>query len=219
MSTFLGHIHYWLYNKIRRVVERERMIYEKAEEMCGETAEELRAQVWQTYGKPLPDVDLGELIDQTNIHGWLQRQVNVAETREGAFIKELLDTCGDSGRSVVEAAFKEHGTSCGKHAQEQGGTVGANGIYKALNDYLLNGMPCDQGDMMVVNTPDKVVWESEVCLQEPNWARAGVDVKTMKGFYQKWLAGFVKGINPAFSYSQTADTLKGDPVNRHEIVR
>ena len=69
MSAFLGHIHYWLYNKIRRVIEREQLIYEKAEAMCGTTAEELREQVWQSFGEPLADVDLIDVIDQSNIHG------------------------------------------------------------------------------------------------------------------------------------------------------
>jgi hypothetical protein len=221
MSAFLGHIHYWLYHKIRRVAEREQMIYEKAEAMCGPTAEELRAQVAQTYGEPLPDVDLAELIDQTNIHGWLQRQINVAETREASFIKELLEMCDSGGREVVEQAYAEHGTHCGKHAQAQGKYQPdtAGGIYKALQDYYLNGMPCDQVDMVVENTPEKVVWEGDVCLQEGNWKRAGVSAQAMKGFYQKWLAGFVQGINPAFTLTQTGDTLKGEPVNRYEIFK
>lgn len=221
MSDFLGHIHYWLYHKIRRVAEREQMIYAKAEETCGTTAEELRAQVWQMYGEPLPDVDLAEIIDQSNIHGWLQRQINLAETREAAFIKELLDTCGENGRDMVEQAYTEHGAHCGEHAREQSQYQPdtAAGIYKALQDYYLNGMPCDQSDMVVENLSDKVIWEGSACLQEANWKRTGVDAKIMKGFYQKWLNGFVTGLNPAFSFVQTADTVKGDPVNRYEIIR
>ncbi len=66
MSAFLGHIHHWLYNKISRVAEREQLIYEKAEEMCGATAEELREQVWQIYGTPQPDAKLEEIIDHNN---------------------------------------------------------------------------------------------------------------------------------------------------------
>jgi len=222
MSAFLGHIHYWLYNKIRRVVEREQMIYEKAEAMCGNTAEELRAQVWQTYGEPLPDVDLSELIDQSNIHGWLQRQINIAETREAAFIKELVDNmCGDAGRAVVEEAYAEHGAVCGKHAKELGkyNADTAEGIYRALQDYYLNGMPCDQVDTVAETSADKVVWEGAECLQAGNWKRAGVDAAMMKGFYQKWLNGFVQGMNPAFSYSQAADTVRGDALNRHQIAK
>ncbi|MPM21624.1 hypothetical protein SDC9_68068 [bioreactor metagenome] len=219
MSAFLGHIHYWLYNKIRRVVERENLIYSNVEQRFGPEADEIRQQVWQTYGEPLPDVDLAELIDQSNIHGWLQRQINIAETREATLIKELLEMYGDEVKTIIEEAFDKHGAICGQHAKASNSYNAAEigGLYKALNDYLLNGMPCDQGDMVIENTPAKLVWEGEVCLQEGNWSRAGVDAKLMKQLYQRWMTSFVESLNPGFTYRQTADTLAGDKVNRHEF--
>lgn len=221
MSAFLGHIHYWLYHKISRVVEREQLIYQKAAELCSATADELQAQVWQIYGAPQLDKKLEDIIDHNNIHGWLQRQVTIAETREAALIKELFDVCGDGAGRVVESAYEEHGRLCGQHASNQDKYDGmtARGIYQALNDYVLNGMPCDQGDIVITNEADKVIWEGAVCLQERNWVKAGVDRNLMKALYHKWFAAFVTSLNPAFAYSQIADTLKGDKVNKHQIVK
>lgn len=221
MSAFLGHIHYWLYNKIRRVIEREQLIYEKAEAMCGTTAEELREQVWQSYGQPLADVDLIDVIDQSNIHGWLQRQINIAETREAAFIKELIDTCSSAGQDIVESAYAEHGAVCGGHAKEQGKyrLDQADGIYQALQDYYLNGMPCDQADTLVENSAEQVIWQSGECLQAGNWKKAGVAAAVMKTNYKEWLTAFVKAANKDFSYQQIADTTKGDPFDKHSISR
>lgn len=221
MSAFLGHIHYWLYNKIRLVIKREELVFAKARENCGDTAEELRDQVWQTYGQPLPDVDLGDLIEHGNIHGWLQRQINLAESREAALIKEMLEVCGGDAEAAIRRAFAEHGEECGRHAagQNKYETDRADGIYQALNDYLLNGMPCDQADVMVASSADQVVWESNTCLQEPNWKRVGISAKTMKKLYQEWTQNFVRAINPAMDYTQTADTAQGDAVNRYEIRR
>lgn len=221
MSAFLGHIHYWLYHKIQRVAEREQLIYQKAEELCGATAEELQSQVWQIYGEPLLDTKLEDLIDHNNIHGWLQRQITISETREAAFIKELIETCGSTAHGIVLAAFNEHGKLCGTHAKAEGkyDAQTAEGVYQASNDYLLNGMPCDQGDAVTVNEADKVIWEGESCLQERNWVKAGVDKILMKECYQNWFAGFVKAFNPTFTYSQTADVLNGDRVNRHQIAK
>ena len=221
MSAFLGHIHYWLYHKISRVIEREQLLYEKAEELCGATAEELQTQVWQIYGAPVENKKLEDLIDHNNIHGWLQRQITIAETRESAFIKELVDACGESAHTLAQSAFAEHGKACGEHAKAQGKyeTQVANGIYQALNDYILNGMPCDQGDAITVNEADQVIWEGKDCLQEKNWAKAGVDKNLMKELYQTWTLGFVTALNPTFTYKQTADTLKNDNVNRYEIVK
>lgn len=221
MSDFLAPIHYWLHKKIRLVIAREQLIYDKAADVCGLAAEEIRALVWQIYGQPLPDSELSELIDHENIHGWLQRQINIAESREAALIKELLDMCDQGARQVIDEAFYEHGLHCGEQAscQHEYELNNAEGIYKALNDYYLNGMPCDQIDVLVEMTADKVIWESSACLQESNWRRTGVDANTMKGCYQNWLAGFVAGANSEFIFQQTKDTLRGDPVNRYEIKK
>lgn len=221
MSAFLGPIHFWLYKKIRLVIEREELIFQKAEALCGSTAEELRDQVWQSYGQPLPDVDLSQLIDQNNIHGWLQRQINIAESREAAFIKELLDTCGTTARDVVTETFQEHGQQCGEQAKAKGSydLGSAPGIYQTLNDFYLNGMPCDQGDAVVQEEPDKLSWESEKCLQEPNWKRVGVDNKAMAEFYLGWLKAFVTAANQEFAFKRLASRLLGDTVDRYEISK
>jgi hypothetical protein len=221
MSAFLAPIHYWLFNKIQRVEKREQRLFDLASDMCGSTAEELREQVWQSYGEPLPEKDLSEMIDQSNIHGWLQKQINIVETREAAFVKELSGMCGDAGTQTAEKAFAEDGAECGADAKatERYDLNSANGIYQAMNDYFLNGMPCDQADMLVENTTDKVAWQGGACLKEKNWTRAGVDVKTMTGLYRAWFTGFVNAANIAFRYEQTGDILKGDTVSRHEISR
>lgn len=221
MSAFIGPIHYWLYGKIRLVSEREEYTYNKVYETCGSTVEELREQVWQTYGEPLPDRDLSELITHDNIHGWLQRQINIVESREAAFIKELLAICGSAAGDLIEQAFLEHGKQTGEHAKLQGkyDISTAPGIYKALNDYYLNGMPCDQSDMVVSSQADSVVWETGVCLQEPNWKRVGVDISTMTKLYQNWLKEFVSGTNAEYCFRQVSDRLTGDTINRYEIFR
>jgi hypothetical protein len=221
MSAFLAPIHYWLFNKIQRVEKREQRLFDLASDMCGSTAEELREQVWQSYGEPLPEKDLSEMIDQSNIHGWLQKQINIVESREAAFVKEMTAMCGDAGLQTATKAFAEDGDACGSDAKESGryDLSTANGIYKAMNDYFLNGMPCDQADMLVENSADKVVWQGGACLQEKNWTRAGIDAKPMTSLYRAWFVGFVQAANPAFAYAQTADILNGDSVSKHEITR
>ncbi|MDF2568456.1 MAG: hypothetical protein K0R55_60 [Sporomusa sp.] len=221
MSAFLAPIHYWLYNKIRHVIEREQKIYERADSLCGGTAEEARSQAWQSYGEPLPEADLSIHIDQSNIHGWLQRQINVAESREAAFIQALVDNCGDAAIDLARKVFSEHGAHCARHAdaQDKYETSTATGIYKAINDYYLNGMPCDQADAVIESSPDKMVWESAVCLQDPNWKRAGADGKMMKNLYNEWLTSFVSILNPGFAFQQSADTKAGSATNRYEITR
>lgn len=220
MSAYLGFIHHWLYNKIKLVAEREELVYHKAMEVCGVAAEELRGQVWGTYGEPLPDKDLSELIDPGNIHGWLQRQINAAETREAAFVHGLIEACGDNATAAIKEVFARHGKQCGEHAGKQGKyeTTSAEGIYKAFTDYFLNGMPCDQNTTVVASTSEQVIWEGAGCLKQKNWSRGGIDVTLMRSFYLEWMKGFVEGLNPAFTHRLIADTFTGSAANRHEIA-
>jgi hypothetical protein len=220
MSAFIGPIHYWLYEKIRVVSQREACIYEKAVEMCGLKVEEVREQVWQIYGEPLPNDDLSEIIDPNNIHGWLQSQINIAESREAAFIKELLNMCGGTAHDLIERGFSEHGKLCGEKAKALGkyDVSTAPGIYKALNDYYLNGMPCDRADRVVNSQADSILWDIGVCLQEPNWKRVGMDDKMMANFYQAWLKAFVDGINTAFAFRHIFHD-RDTGTNRYEICK
>lgn len=217
MSAFIGPIHYWLYEKIKLVADRENYIFNKAYELCTLRAEELREQVWQVYGVQPSEKDLSELIDHDNIHSWLARQIKIVETREAAFIKELLDACGDSLRAAIEEAFTQHGNRVGKNAKLSGkySLNTASGIYKALYDYYLNGMPCDQSDMVVKNELDHVIWQA-TCLQAANWKQSGSNFDTMMGFYVSWLTAFVSAVNEEFSFRQDA---AGSSINRFEIYR
>ena len=199
MSAFIGPIHYWLYGKIRLVDQRQEYLREKVGEMCGSTAEELWEQVTHSYGEPLPEKDLSELIAHYNIHGWLQRQINLAESREAAFIKELTDTCGGAAEDLISRTFAEHGKQTGEAVAASGryDLGSAAGILKALNDHYLSGMPCDAGDCVM-------------SIHQPNWQRTGVDASDMRRYYERWLKDFVKGANSKFTY-----VLNGE---QHQII-
>ncbi|WP_110955471.1 hypothetical protein [Anaerosinus massiliensis] len=217
MSAFIGPIHYWLYGKIKIVNQREAYIFEKASELCGSTAEELRETVWQTYGAPLPDTELSDLIDHDNIHGWLHRQIQLAESREAAFIKELLATC--AAQDLIKESFIQHGKMIGKAAKDAGkqDVSNASGLYKILNDFYLNGMPCDQGDMIVSSTEEELIWESDTCLQAPNWKRAGADSALMMEFYQNWIQAFIHEVNPAYNFERIQQ--ENESVFRYKIYK
>ena len=203
MSAFLGPIHYWLYRKIKLVNEREDLLYNKVYEMCGEMAEETRAVIWDTFGSPPPDVDLAELIDHSNIHGWLQKQITLAEIREAALVQAITERCGQAAMDLALETFAAQAELCGAAARKQEKYIvdSAAGIYAALNDNRLNGMPCDQPDTVLENTAERVVWESGPCLQTRNWVTGGVDSALMERLYQRWLNAFCFGNESQFFLS------------------
>ena len=210
MSAFLGHIHYWLYKKIQLLVERENLILEKTRRVVDDLADELHEISIDTYGAPIDAATpLEDIIDHNNIHGWLSGQINVASVREAAFIKDMLDTnSGDDAVLVVAAildAFAVQGKACGTVAKESLEDVNAPSIYNALQNFYVNGMPCDGGDQIVEDSADTFTWVGDHRLQAPYWRTAGIDPQFMQLAYQTWFEAFVKEIAPGFELLTTDD--------------
>lgn len=210
MSAFLGHIHYWLYKKIQLLVERENLILEKTRRVVDDLADELHEISVDTYGAPIDAATpLEDIIDHNNIHGWLSGQINIASVREAAFIKDMLDTnSGDDAVLVVAAildAFAVQGKACGTVAKENLEDVNAPSIYNALQNFYVNGMPCDGGDQIIEDTADTFTWVGDHKLQSPYWRTAGVDPQFMQLAYQTWFEAFVKEVAPGFELLTTDD--------------
>lgn len=210
MSAFLGHIHYWLYKKIQLLVERENLILEKTRRVVDDLADELHEISIDTYGAPIDAATpLEDIIDHNNIHGWLSGQINIASVREAAFIKDMLDTnSGDDAVLVVAAildAFAVQGKACGTVAKENLEDVNAPSIYNALQNFYVNGMPCDGGDQIIEDKADTFTWVGDHKLQSPYWRTAGVDPQFMQLAYQTWFEAFVKEIAPGFELLTTDD--------------
>lgn len=210
MSAFLGHIHYWLYKKIQLLVERENLILEKTRRVVDDLADELHEISIDTYGAPIDAATpLEDIIDHNNIHGWLSGQINVASVREAAFIKDMLDTnSGNDAVLVVAAildAFAVQGKACGTVAKESLEDVNAPSIYNALQNFYVNGMPCDGGNQIVEDTADTFTWVGDHRLQAPYWRTAGIDPQFMQLAYQTWFEAFVKEVAPGFELLTTDD--------------
>lgn len=210
MSAFLGHIHYWLYKKIQLLVERENLILEKTRRIVDDLADELHEVSVDTYGTPIDAATpLEDIIDHNNIHGWLSSQINVASVREAAFIKDMLDTnSGDDAVLVVAAildAFAVQGKACGTVAKESLEDISAPSIYNALQNFYVNGMPCDGGDQIIEDKAHTFTWVGDHKLQSPYWRTAGVDPQFMQLAYQTWFEAFIKEVAPGFELLTTND--------------
>ena len=141
MSAFLGPIHFWLYNKIG-----------KQEDLTNAIASHAERNGWiedqAKFTKDLPALE--DVIDVSNIHGWLQGQIHDAETRYA----DLIGTVWNAERSE-----EIHGTAYnfGKtHAL--GATISPTEAYKAFEDFFVNGMPCDRVNAVVSESADELSW-------------------------------------------------------------
>lgn len=151
MSMFLGPIHYWLYNKINN-----------QEKLTAAIAAEASKNSWisnaSEYTKELPALE--SVIDESNIHGWLQSQITDAEMRYASLIALL----GDKFDEIKALAF-DFGKSNAVDAKAD-----AEGIYKYFEDFFVNGMPCDHVNSVVAQGEDSLTWKmsQDIHAQNPH---------------------------------------------------
>lgn len=199
MSDSLAQIHHWLFNKIKIVNSRENLIMQKFSDQA-DTVEIVREMVNQSIGAVSLNQELDQIIDHNNIHQWLQKQINLVESREAYVIKELINMMGHDIRGTIEETFKKDGFSYGKEAVTfSKGVTTAPELYQTLNDYYLNGMPCDQCDIVKQISPNIVIWEKEHWQQEQIWQRIGAQTSLMEELYLIWLKSFISGANCSFT--------------------
>lgn len=129
MSAFLAPIHFWMYDKILIAQELTFKLEEKF--LNKEEREEVESLFPCLYSK-----DLEEVIDQSNIHGWLHTAVSNVEIRFAYIVKTLLDR-GISLEEIKKVAFEY-----GKSFPEQE-VSSLKDAYELLMDILLDGLPCD----------------------------------------------------------------------------
>lgn len=200
MSAFLGPIHHWLFNKIRLFEALEQETIKKLSEKYGEDILNIHQSAEEKYGSLIPQQDLESLIDTDNIHGWLQHKIKVAEIRQAATYREILQKHGDAIVPILLESYQKQGSACGRMVKNELGETTAIELYKQLNNYLLDGMPCDHVNNVTSSTPERLEWITTQCLHKPYWKEAGMDEDIMYSLRFEWVRSFVEAANPAFTY-------------------
>lgn len=194
MSAFLGPIHFWLYNKIQF---QEKLIDElvRFAKEQGWSAEDLAAKYCSKDRRKLDEV-----IDESNIHGWLQSRIHDAEGRYAALVLELAGNDADRLAKLKDAAYQFG-------ASQKLTAATAPEAFHQLDDLLLDGMPCDQVNRVCGSDENQVVWERTLDIHSSYWQGQGQ-------IYYELRQALVNGLLAATGYQllQPAET-------RYEIVK
>ena len=182
MCAFLGPIHYWLFTKIQRqedlTMALQKAVLSKADQPAFQAA--MASACGEVETRSLDDC-----IDAGNIHGWLQQQVSIAELRFAFLTTKLLQSGQTNLQQLGQAAFIA-GTQNMMIAED------AQTAFQKLNDILLDGMPCDQVNEMVSQSPEQVVWRQTQCLHREYWESVGGDVSIYNMLRDKWISGMLE---------------------------
>lgn len=200
MSLFLGKIHYWLFKKITWFENLEEKILEFAGKN-GFNTDEIKEDIYSRFGRPTEKKPLEEIIDTTNIHGWLQGRINSAEARQAALITLIINKDSEYKKELVEL-FKTQGESAGNEYKSASIPNSPIEMYNALNEYILEGMSCDRVNEVTENNENEIVWETTQCLHSVHYEAEGGDVNNFYDLREEWIKAFVKSLNNAFIFEK-----------------
>lgn len=199
MSLFLGKIHYWLFNKIQWFEILEEDIIEVAKEE-GIYTYEIRDKINKRYGEKLPNKPLEDMIDTGNIHGWLQSKINSAEGRMAAWISEIINN-SEKGINKIERVYINQGIKAAREVVAEGKSFEkAEELYNLMNDYILDGMPCDRVNEIIDSSEEMIKWTRRICVHKDIWNAENIDVKYFYDFRGLWIKAFISELNKDFEY-------------------
>ncbi len=205
MSLFLGKIHYWLFNKILWFEALEKEMIKLAKEE-GIDIDTLRKPILEKYGEETKNLPLEEIIDTSNIHGWLQATIHSAEGRMAALTKIILEKEGS--KEALEKLYIAQGVLAANEVRESGTDLEtAPEIYNSINDYILDGMPCDRVNEVLSSSDAEVIWTRTICVHKDIWEQEGVNVDLFYELRSLWIKSFVNAINNKFSYIEENNTF------------
>jgi len=184
MSAFLGPIHYWMYDKINMQEELLRRFAKKAQEAG-----------WLDSVMDFVNNDIQPLeavIDEANIHGWLNSHIESVEKRYAELTVKVLTSHQERLEDLKAIAFQ-----LGKE-QAAAADSTASHCYKRIEDCTLNGMPCDGVNIVTDKNEDHFSWEQRFDVHGQYWTQAGGDAADYYALRNQLIAGIL---------SQTSYTL------------
>ncbi len=196
MSKFLGPIHYWLYTKIQVQEEILKGIYTLAETK-GYNSAELKKQSEEKFGAAETS-ELSEVIDETNIHGWLQGRISSVESRLALTVTTLLNENVLNIDEII-SVFENNALETAKAVEKKPENVSE--VFSSIYNNLLSGMPCDRVNEVVDSSDNSVTWIKSVDIHSKYWDIVGGDVENFHKCIKHWIDAYVDGLNAGFIHT------------------
>ena len=206
MSLFLGKIHYWLFNKVLWFEGLEGEIIKLAKDK-GIDVEKLEAEINSKYGAKTPNKNLEDMIDTSNIHGWLQEKIHSAEGRMASWTKVILENNQDYILDMRKV-YEKQGVSAANEAKESLENINAETIFNSMNDYILDGMPCDRVNEVIDSSEESIMWKRRVCVHKDIWENEGISVDVFYELREHWINAFVNTMNNNYEYCKLEDSIQ-----------
>lgn len=198
MSLFLAPIHSWLFNKIRLYEELEQTVIKSHLEIFGEDVNNIVNEGINKYGDFLEEKPLEDMIDLTNIHGWLQGRIQAEESRSAYVFGKLHEKYGQQSKEITIKESEKQATKC---ANNESGLESAEDVYATLNNYILEGMPCDRVNTVTEKDDNHLVYVQGSCIHRPNYELGQGNLEYMYDLRDAWVKSFIENLSPKYTYN------------------
>lgn len=200
MSLYLAPVHFWLFNKIKLSESLERDLEEALTNKFGNDVYSISCSSLKEFGNFTEDKPLDEIIDTSNIHGWLQDKVSNTELRTAYLLTNVINTFGEEALETALEVYKKQGCMCGNEIKEKNENENALLLFKGINNYILDGMPCDNANSILVKSDNLVEWENKKCIHKPYWDKVNGNITYFYNLRDQWTKSFITAANKDFSY-------------------
>ncbi|KAJ50871.1 hypothetical protein BD780_003686 [Clostridium tetanomorphum] len=200
MSLFLGKIHYWLFDKIRWFEGLEKEIVDWAEDKGDFPIHNWKNEIYGKYGEPTENKPLEDIIDTSNIHGWLQDKIARAEGRQAAWVTRIINTSEEYKNELINI-FRVQGNKLGKEYGKKFTPLLPVEVFNILNDFILEGMPCDRVNEELENDENIYKWRMRVCLHTAYWEEEKGNVDNFYELREEWIKSFISALSNNFIYN------------------
>ena len=184
MSSVVGPIHHWMYNKIKVLEEMVGAVIILAKE--NGWSETLEAETEEAVGK----TEFGTLEDQIdvdNIHGWIQSLVELEETRFAYVVMHLIRDHEDRFSHIQNKLFQ-----LGNEMNVGKGSTAVD-VMGNIDGLLLNGMPCDGVVQVVEKRDDLVETITTKKIHESFWVEQGGTNEIFDSLIDSYIEGILDG--------------------------
>lgn len=201
MSAFLAPIHTWLFKKILLAEELEKSLKEVYIDKYGDIAKDV-VEKSIAYGSPIDTTkNIEDIIDKSNIHGWLQDKISKVETRMAFTLTEMIKRCGEGAKTIARSCFTEQGKTVGEKLKASERPESPEELFNALNIYLLEGMPCDRVTRIIKSENNILEWETTSCIHKKYWEIVNGDVNIFYNLRHNWIKSFIQNSNEEYTYN------------------
>ena len=219
MSAFLAPIHTWVFNKILLAEELESNLKKAYIDKYGDNAKYVIEKLI-SYGSPIDTTqNIEDIIDVSNIHGWLQDKISKVETRMAYIVTQMIRKNEKEAENIARECFIEQGKSVGETSRAKEMPGSPEEVFNALNNYLLEGMPCDRVTRPIKSEYDIFEWETISCIHKSYWETVEGDVNIFYNLRHEWIKAFVENSNEKYTYNFNKGLEYNGIIGVNQIIR